>query len=103
MVRIQVAQSLLVSALGLMGTTRAQFVSPPEDLKMAMGHAGVPVRYKEVEAGVCELDPNVRSFSGFADVVEDQHIFWWFFEARHGDPKEAPLTVWINGGPGGLF
>ncbi|KAK8139504.1 carboxypeptidase S1 [Apiospora sp. TS-2023a] len=98
----------LVSALGLMGTTQAQFVSPPDDLKMVMGHAGVPVRYKEVQAGICELDPNIKSFSGYADVAEDQHIFWWFFEARHGDPKEAPLTVWINGGPGsssmmGLF
>ncbi|KAK8026322.1 serine carboxypeptidase [Apiospora marii] len=107
MVRMRLALSLLVGALGLV-TTQAQFVSPPDDLRMVMGHAGVPVRYKEVEAGVCELDPDVRSFSGYADVAEDQHIFWWFFEARHGDPKEAPLTVWINGGPGsssmmGLF
>ncbi|KAK8041633.1 Alpha/Beta hydrolase protein [Apiospora rasikravindrae] len=98
--------ALFVSALGL--GTQAQFVSPPDDLKMVMGHAGVPVRYKEVEAGICELDLNVKSFSGYADVAEDQHIFWWFFEARRDDPENAPLTVWINGGPGsssmmGLF
>ncbi|RFU31025.1 hypothetical protein B7463_g5314, partial [Scytalidium lignicola] len=88
-------------------TTFAQFVPPPTDLKSAVGN-GVPIRYKEVPAGICELDPNVKSYSGYADVSENEHIFWWFFEARNGDPTEAPLTIWINGGPGsssmiGLF
>ena len=86
----------------------AQFVEPPTTLKEVMGYAGVSVRYKEVPAGICEQDPEVKSFSGYADVSEDEHIFWWFFEARNEDPEEAPLTVWINGGPGsssmiGLF
>ncbi|KAI0128284.1 Alpha/Beta hydrolase protein [Xylariales sp. AK1849] len=86
----------------------AQFVPPPNDLIATIGHAGVPIRYKAVPPGICELDPNVKSYSGYADVAEDQHIFWWFFEARNADPETAPLTVWINGGPGsssmmGLF
>lgn len=66
------------------------------------------MRYKEVPAGICEQDASVKSYSGYADVAENQHLFFWFFEARNEDPSKAPLTLWINGGPGsssmiGLF
>ena len=94
------AASLALAATSLLLTAHAQFVAPPTDLQTAQGAANVSVRYKEVPAGICEQDPNVKSYSGYADVEENQHIFWWFFEARNQDPKDAPLTVWINGGPG---
>ncbi|KIW45607.1 uncharacterized protein PV06_03985 [Exophiala oligosperma] len=86
----------------------AQFVTPPKNLTTKEGYAGINVRYKSVPAGICEQNPNVKSYSGYADVAPGQHIFWWFFEARNGNASEAPLTIWINGGPGsssmiGLF
>ncbi|KAN0114845.1 alpha/beta-hydrolase [Hyaloscypha variabilis] len=89
-------------------TVLSQFVPPPTDLINATGFIGIPVRYKEVPTGICELDPNVKSYSGYVDVAENQHIFFWLFEARNENPETAPLTVWINGGPGsssmiGLF
>lgn len=56
----------------------AQFVSPPTDLINATGYYNVPVRYKEVPTGICELDPDVKSFSGYVDVAENEHIFFWY-------------------------
>ncbi|ESZ93510.1 serine carboxypeptidase [Sclerotinia borealis F-4128] len=86
----------------------AQFVPAPTDLTSTTGYLDLPVRYKQVPEGICELDPSVKSYSGYVDVEEGEHIFWWFFETRNGNASEAPLTVWINGGPGsssmiGLF
>lgn len=103
--------SLLSTALVLAGAGQlalSQFVAAPKNLTSKTGYANVTVRYKDVPAGICEQDPDVKSFSGYADVAPGQHIFWWFFEARNVDPEEAPLTIWINGGPGsssmiGLF
>ncbi|EMD62877.1 hypothetical protein GGP41_002849 [Bipolaris sorokiniana] len=99
--KLWAAPLLAAGALG-------QFVSAPTDLITKEGYANVSVRYKQVPAGICEMNPHVKSYSGYADVGENQHIFWWFFESRNQDPKEAPLTIWINGGPGsssmiGLF
>jgi Serine carboxypeptidase len=77
----------------------AQFVKPPTGLKTAKGYANTFVRYKQVPAGICELRQDMKSYSGYVDVGVDQHIFWWFFEARE-DSAQKPLTVWLNGGPG---
>lgn len=81
----------------LSGSVISQFVPAPTDLKTKMGFAGVPVRYKEVPNGICETNPNVKSYAGYADVSPHEHLFFWFFETRTGDPSKAPLSVWING------
>ena len=87
----------------------SQFLSPPTDLTNAFSHpVAYQVRYKEVPPGICEQRGDIKSISGYVDVSADEHIFFWFFEARNVDPTTAPLTTWINGGPGassmiGLF
>lgn len=60
----------------LVSYATAQFVPAPTDLITKKGHAGIDVRYKEVPPGICEQDPSVKSYSGYADVGEDEHIFW---------------------------
>lgn len=54
----------------------------------------------------CETTPNVKSYAGYVRLPAgsqyapyEQNIFFWFFEAR-SNPKSAPLTVWLQGGPG---
>ncbi|KAK7695150.1 hypothetical protein QCA50_002340 [Cerrena zonata] len=44
-------------------------------------------------------DTSVNQWSGFLDISQTRHLFFWFFEARRG-PKNAPLMLWLNGGPG---
>lgn len=100
--------SATIASLVLLPLTYSQFVPAPTDLIEKQGHYNQTVRYKEVPEGICELTPGVKSYSGYVDVTPEQSVFWWFFEARNGKPEEAPLTVWINGGPGsssmiGLF
>jgi carboxypeptidase C (cathepsin A) len=68
---------------------------------------------------ICETTPGVKSFSGYVHLppgaLEDLgeqtdypiNTFFWFFESRK-DPANAPLAIWMNGGPGsssllGLF
>lgn len=91
--------SLLVMVWLVAQHVGAQFVPAPTDLNQTTGYLDIPVRYKQVPEGICETTPGVQSFSGYVDIEENEHIFFWFFEARNEDPTTAPLTVWINGGP----
>ncbi|OAX40539.1 alpha/beta-hydrolase [Rhizopogon vinicolor AM-OR11-026] len=44
-------------------------------------------------------DPTVKQYSGYLDISDDKHFFFRFFESRTS-PEDAPLLMWLNGGPG---
>ncbi|KIK04018.1 hypothetical protein K443DRAFT_676325 [Laccaria amethystina LaAM-08-1] len=54
-------------------------------------------RLRVTEPNLC--DSSVKQYSGYLDIAEDKHLFFWFFESRNS-PADAPLILWLNGGPG---
>ncbi|KAI0971009.1 carboxypeptidase S1 [Xylaria arbuscula] len=109
----------LLTAGALAPAVVAQFPPAPEGVTVLESKFGNGVKISYKEPGICETTEGVKSYSGYVtlppetleDLGESQdypiNTFFWFFESRK-DPANAPLSIWINGGPGsssllGLF
>lgn len=62
----------LLTAVALPLLASTQFVPAPTDLTSTTGYLDLPVRYKQVPDGICELTPDVKSYSGYVDIAENE-------------------------------
>ncbi|KAH9896619.1 serine carboxypeptidase [Cubamyces lactineus] len=64
-----------------------------------LSHPAFPrhsVRVKKTQ--ICEGE--AKAYTGYIDVTEARHLFFYFFESRR-DPDKDDVIYWTNGGPGG--
>ncbi|KAI0401473.1 carboxypeptidase S1 [Xylaria palmicola] len=104
----------IVFRSSLIGLACAQFPPRPTGITVLQSkfHENVTISFKEPK--ICETTPGVKSYSGYVHLppgflndglngeTQDYPIntFFWFFEARK-NAANAPLAIWLNGGPGG--
>ncbi|TVY38347.1 Carboxypeptidase S1-like protein [Lachnellula subtilissima] len=99
--------SFMVAVL-LPCTEFGQYFPPiPEGITVVDSRFGENITISYKETSICETTPGVRSFSGYVHLPPDLTVsrgypintFFWFFEFRV-DSSNAPLAIWLNGGPG---
>lgn len=94
--------------LGSTQAQRPQLIPGVEVVQSRLGN-GITLSFKE--PGICETNKDVKSYSGYIHLPPRTlaafnisqnypiNLFYWYFQARK-NPQNAPLALWMNGGPG---
>ncbi|KAJ7347264.1 Alpha/Beta hydrolase protein [Mycena albidolilacea] len=97
----------LAAFLLVAGVSATVFPPAPDGLTtiQSVSYPKVSISYKQTQ--ICETTPGVKSFNGYVNLPPNLipgqdypiHSFFWFFEARNNF-ENAPLSLWLQGGPG---
>lgn len=119
-VQFQLSPIIIAVAIGFLPSSTAQYPPPPtyDVILRSPVNRNITISYKTPEPGTCVTTlPKQKQYTGYVNLPpftlapyqQDYSIntFFWFIEARE-EPENAPLTIWLNGGPGsssmlGLF
>ncbi|GAQ45451.1 hypothetical protein AtubIFM56815_011274 [Aspergillus tubingensis] len=112
---------IIISTLTTLVAGQSYFPPTPEDLTIIESEIfpGAKISYKQPE-GIC-TNTDTTSYSGYIHLPPHTltnlsipgisitqpypiNTFFWYFPARHhhhNGTSSSPLTIWMNGGPGG--
>lgn len=101
-----VRQTLREGLSGVRGALRNPLQDSRFETLISSVDDSYSMRLRTVDPKKLGID-SVKQWSGYLDYEDKKHFFYWFFESRN-DPKNDPVILWLNGGPGcssftGLF
>ena len=68
-------------------------------LQLSQYTDGAPSEHRITSLPGWDGDLPSKQYSGYLNITSSKHYHYWFIEAET-DPENAPVVLWLNGGPG---
>ncbi|KAH7144237.1 carboxypeptidase Y [Dactylonectria estremocensis] len=88
-----------VSVLGTLALSGVLVSARATPVQQVLRQDDAPTTPRLIRQNHTICDAGSSQWSGTIPIDEDRDMFFWYFESRHS-PKDDPLIIWLNGGPG---